>query len=171
MVEIKHNPLAQSTSRKFWIQDTCTYARTHTHTLHTQMHTHTQMHSHTHSHMHACTCTHTKPSVNPLPAKEFVLLMQFLPKGVLQTGYSQSQTVILYNFVGACVWKLKLIYFISPCWNSYFKSKTINHQSVQKTTTASLLRMHRVPAGCHMTSFWLMGTLQQGHDITRAGKG
>jgi len=29
------------------------------------------------------------------------------------------------------VWKLKLIYFISPCRKGYFKPKTINHQSVK----------------------------------------
>ena len=37
----------------------------------------------------------------------------------------------LFQLVGACVWKLKLIYFIFPCRKGYFKPKTINHQSVK----------------------------------------
>ena len=56
------------------------------------------------SHVSVCVCVHVHCSVNYLAD--------------------------LFHFVDACVWKLKLIYFISPCRKGYFKPKTINYQSV-----------------------------------------
>ena len=137
MVEIKHNPLAQSTSRKFWIQDTHTYAHTHTHKC-THTHTHKCTHTYTHTCMHARAHAHTQShQLTPSLPRNLCCWCSSFPKGSCKQVTANHSHFLELSLSWECTeFQHDVPWHLSSRWEHFTRDMLWHHKGRKGLTWA-----------------------------------